>query len=704
MPKFIAGTLSSLERRLIGALLIIVACIAALQIVSQFRGQEMVERSEALAVQAGNAQLAEQLEDLVTEFRIAANLHILDQRKPIVTGTDDLVDIAVRIGDQINALRLAGMPLYQIKGGTAAFDDLYRHIDDIAAIASDGGASDAQFAAVSQRNEQLTDLAAQIVKISEGIEARNLAQMQKAAHDWNMFVVLTGVSSLLIILLILCDLLQNILPALRRLHATLKDLAAGKLDVEIENFRLRELAALAGPLETFRQNALAVKNLAFTDMTSGLPNRRAIIEAVAERLPLLLYPHNERMALVVADIDRFKHINDDFGHAAGDHLVMEVGQRMQAIAGPDALVARVGGDEFAVFLPLTASQSAERTTGDLVCAMREPFMMGGYSVAITMSAGVIELGKHNAREDVNLLLDRADMALYAAKNGGRNRAVAFVPALEADRTLDRALENDLSRAVFQQQLRMVYQPILAVDDSAMEVEALVRWKHPEQGEISPARFIPAAERSGQMVELGAWIIERSIADMSRWTDISLSLNLSPIQLQQDGFCAFLLSVCRKNQIEPDRLILEVTESLSIERNTRALITLELLRNSGFRIALDDFGTGYSSLSMLKTFRFDRLKLDRSLIADLADDPTSQAVFDAAVTMALRVGAQVVAEGISEYDLIEPVSLSGCTHLQGFHFSRPIEASEVEAFFRSREDIASPAPMRFAGSGMRANAG
>jgi EAL domain-containing protein (putative c-di-GMP-specific phosphodiesterase class I) len=166
----------------------------------------------------------------------------------------------------------------------------------------------------------------------------------------------------------------------------------------------------------------------------------------------------------------------------------------------------------------------------------------------------------------------------------------------------------------------------------------------------------------------------------------MSINLSPLQLAQEGFVGFLMDCCRKHEIAPQRVYLEVTESLSIERNTRALMTLNLLRNAGFRIALDDFGTGYSSLCMMKTFKFDRLKLDRSLITDLDKDPTSQAVFDAAVTMALRIGAEVVAEGISEEDLVNPVRSAGCTHVQGYHYSRPIEADAVAGYYEGSPQL------------------
>ena len=213
----------------------------------------------------------------------------------------------------------------------------------------------------------------------------------------------------------------------------------------------------------------------------------------------------------------------------------------------------------------------------------------------------------------------------------------------------------------------------------------MRWHHPDLGEVPPSTFIPAAERSGQMVRLGEWIIRRALADFAHWPGMTMSLNLSPLQLQHDGFSAFLLDACSRHGIAPQRLFLEVTESLSIERNTRALLTLNLLRNLGFRIALDDFGTGYSSLSMVKSFKFDRMKLDRSLVMDLGQDPASMAVLEAAVTMARHVGAEVVAEGISEEHLIGATLDAGCTHLQGYYYSKPIEADDVPAYFAQPGD-------------------
>jgi diguanylate cyclase (GGDEF)-like protein len=506
------------------------------------------------------------------------------------------------------------------------------------------------------------------------------AQLSHSARNWQMLVTVAGMITLAVVVLILLDLLRNILPALRRMHVTLRRLADGDLDFEVEEFQLRELKALSGSLETFRRNAQAVKSLAFTDPSTGMPNRRAFAERAGARLAAGRRDGEDGFALILADVDRFKHVNDDYGHAAGDLLVKLIGERLAGQLGDDAIVARVGGDEFAICAAVKG-KAAAAIGSELVAAVREPFDLGGFPVVITISLGLAETEGGDLEGDVSALLNRADLALYAAKNGGRNRATCFTAELEEERELNRALERDLAQAFEDGQLRMVYQPIHAIGGGEEEVEALVRWRHPVLGEISPARFIPAAERSGLMVQLGQWIVDRALADLARWPKLTMSINLSPLQLQQDGFVGFLLECCQDNRILPQRVILEVTESFSIERNTRALLTLTLLRNAGFRIALDDFGTGYSSLCMMKTFKFDRLKLDRSLITDIGKDPTSQAVFDAAVTMALRIGAEVVAEGISEEGLVEPVRTAGCTHVQGFHYSRPIEAEAVEGYYR-----------------------
>ncbi|MBW8753143.1 MAG: EAL domain-containing protein [Sphingomonadales bacterium] len=673
----------SLEKRLIGALLLIVACTVALQVISQDRAYKLRVESETLRSAASNTEHAEQLAKAVTQFRLTTHLYLTaepDAERANAGG--ELTDAAMNIGEQINALRASGMALYGLPQDMAVLNDIDRHVATVSEVAGNPRSGRAEREAIDERNAQMAALAGAIEAKANAERDRAYDQLSRSSRNWQMLVIMTGAVTICFALLILFDLLYNILPALRRMHAALRRLAAGDLEVEIEDFSLRELKALSGSLETFRRNAQAVQNLAFTDPSTGLPNRRAFIERARE---CLATGEGQTFLVMLADIDRFKHVNDDYGHAVGDRLVALIGQRMGEVLGAGAIIARVGGDEFALCAALPEGVAAATLGTELVGAMRAAFDLGAYNVAISISLGLVETqggvaGGGAAEPDVNALLNQADLALYGAKNGGRNRAARFTSDLAEERELSRALERDLALGLDEGQLRMVYQPIHPFDGGENEVEALVRWNHPMLGEISPARFIPAAERSGLMVQLGYWIVQRALTDLARWPALSMSINLSPLQLQQEGFVGFLMDCCRKHAITPHRVFLEVTESLSIERNTRALMTLNLLRNAGFRIALDDFGTGYSSLCMMKTFKFDRLKLDRSLITDLARDATSQAVFDAAVTMALRIGAEVVAEGISEEGLVDPVRAAGCTHVQGFHYSRPIEADAVEAYY------------------------
>jgi diguanylate cyclase (GGDEF)-like protein len=678
----IKSILASLEWRLVGALLLIVVCTGALQFVSQDRAYRLRAESEALRAAASNTEQAEQLVKAVVQFRLTTHLYLSPERDVAGSSADELTDAAMEIGDRVNALRISGMTLYDM----TVLDAIDRHVATIIDVRHDPRAGKPERAAIDGRNAQMAAVATAIGARASAARDAAFDQLGQSSRDWQMLVIVTGAITVGFVLLILFDLLANILPALRRMHAALRRLADGDLDFEMETFRLRELQALSGPLETFRRNAQAVQSLAFTDPSTGLPNRRAFVDRAGALMDAgTAEDGGQRFLVMLADIDRFKHVNDDYGHAAGDRLVKLIGARMaealSAESGRTAIIARVGGDEFALFTMLGEDENAAKLGSMLVGAVRAPFDVGDYNVAVTISLGLTDVLGGAGAPDINALINQADLALYGAKTGGRNRVVRFTE-------LSRALERDLALGLDDGQLRMVYQPIhsLGLDrtddgEPAGEVEALVRWEHPTLGAISPARFIPAAERSGLMVQLGYWIVQRALSDLARWPNLTMSIKLSPLQLQQEGFVGFLMDCCRTGGISPRRLFLEVTESLSIERNTRALLTLNLLRNAGFRIALDDFGTGYSSLCMMKTFKFDRLKLDRSLVTDLGKDATSQAVFDAAVTMALRIGAEVVAEGISEEGLIAPVRSAGCTHVQGFHYSRPIEADGVEAYYR-----------------------
>jgi len=678
MGRFFA----SLETRLIGALCLIAALSVLLQVVTQREAFALRKESEALIQMSGLAENAEQFSEAVGKLRMATNRGLVASNAS--STSDELTDAAIAIGDQLARLRSSGTSLYDLPEASNPFADLDRHVAAILEVQSGAAGGQKLIARIEKRNSAMARFADELVDRARANREAAQKRLIASIERWQLLVFGTGLVTILVVLLVLFDILRNILPAIRRMHGHLQGLAEGDLDQEIGTFRLKELKALSGPLETFRRNAKAVKNLAFSDAATGLPNRRAFQEDVGR---LLAAGAGRRFACMVIDIDRFKHINDDYGHAAGDELVRLIGERMKTILGSEGIIARVGGDEFALSMPLAARGDAVDVANRLVDAACAPFSLGAYSVVVTVSLGVVELDGGEP-VDIDEILRNADMALYASKKNGRNCATPFSPSMAEERAIDRALEKDLESAFDKDQLRMVYQPIHSVQDSTREVEALVRWKHPELGEVPPSTFIPAAERSGLMVRLGEWIIQRALRDFAHWPDMDMSINLSPLQLQHDGFSTFLLDCCRQYDIAPRRLFLEVTESLSIERNTRALLTLNMLRNMGFRIALDDFGTGYSSLSMVKSFKFDRMKLDRSLVMDLGQDPASVAVLEAAVTMARHVGAEVVAEGISDAHLIGATKSAGCTHLQGYFYSRPIEADAVQDYFVDSEARAS----------------
>ncbi len=647
-----------------------------MQVVTQREAFALRKESDGLIAVSALAENADQFAEAVGKLRMATNRGLVASNA--TSTSDELTDSAIAIGDQLAKLRSSGPALSDLPEASNPFADLDRHVSAILEVQAGGAGGKHLIARIESRNNSMGRLAdALVLRIHANREAAQ-KRLIASIERWQMLVFGTGLVTILVVLLVLFDILRNILPAIRRMHGYLQGLADGDLDLEIGAFKLKELKALSGPLETFRKNAKAVKNLAFSDAATGLPNRRAFQEDVGR---LLAAGEDRRFACMLIDIDRFKHINDDYGHAAGDELVRLIGLRMKAILGPDGIIARVGGDEFALCLPLEPERDGLDLANRLVEAAREPFSLGEYAVAITASLGVVDIA--GAQEvEIDETLRNADMALYASKKNGRNCATAFSPSMAEERAVDRALEKDLESAFEKQQLRMVYQPIHSVHGNTREVEALVRWRHPELGDVPPSTFIPAAERSGLMVRLGEWIIQRALNDFARWPDMDMSINLSPLQLQHDGFSAFLVDCCARYGVDPRRLFLEVTESLSIERNTRALLTLNMLRNLGFRIALDDFGTGYSSLSMVKSFKFDRMKLDRSLVMDLGQDPASVAVLEAAVTMARHVGAEVVAEGISDAHLIGATKSAGCTHLQGYFYSRPIEADDVSGYFES----------------------
>ncbi len=411
-----------------------------------------------------------------------------------------------------------------------------------------------------------------------------------------------------------------------------------------------------------REAERRVAHMARHDALTDLPNRTLF----RERLDALL--RQGAGAILWLDLDRFKVVNDTLGHAAGDTLLCEVARRMRAVLGPDDTIARLGGDEFAVLLgngdPLAASQAA----GRLIEAMQAPVVVAGRPMHVGVSIGVVLAPCHG--HDADTLMARADRALYSAKAAGRSTFRLYDPGMDAAVAEQHGLELDLRLGLERAEFELHYQPIVtAAERRVVCREALVRWRHPTRGLVSPGAFIPLAEATGLIDRLGTWILHRACRDAATWADgTRVAVNVSAVQVKHGPLIAAVRSALRESGLAADRLEIEITESLLIEGDAADLLLA--LRRLGVRIALDDFGTGYSSLSYLRRFPFDAIKIDRSFIADIAN-PDTAAIVRAVVGIAAQLGASITAEGIETEDQFAAVRREGCTEVQGYLFGRPV---------------------------------
>ena len=402
--------------------------------------------------------------------------------------------------------------------------------------------------------------------------------------------------------------------------------------------------------------------LAHHDPLTGLLNRTRFGEILQDCLAAGGLP-----AVVCLDLDRFKIVNDLYGHAAGDEVLVEAAQRIVTVSG--CAVARLGGDEFAILVPDsgTAGRIARRT----VDALALPFGIRDRGVGIGASAGVA-IHQSDDGHDGDLVLRNADLALYRAKNDGRNRWCFFEPAMDDAARERRQVEADLRLALERGEIHVEYQPLAdVVSGKVISFEALARWNHPRLGRITPAMFIPIAEESGIMPDLGRFILEAAAREAVSWSpELKVAVNLSPAQMETDGLVAEIADILERSGLAPERLEVEVTEGLLIKDTARGIRLLTDLRALGVSVAMDDFGTGYSSLNYFRTFPFDKVKIDQSFIRDMDDNPQSLAIVQAVIGLGRGLGMPVVAEGVETAEQLARLRAEGCDVVQGFHIGRP----------------------------------
>jgi diguanylate cyclase (GGDEF)-like protein len=420
-----------------------------------------------------------------------------------------------------------------------------------------------------------------------------------------------------------------------------------------------------------------ITHLAFHDTLTDLPNRAFFREQLDGAMARTASRGGEVIVLCL-DLDGFKGVNDTLGHPVGDALLRIVGAVLARLA-PDATVSRLGGDEFALVLAEPSNSDRPRALAqEILDHLREPMVAAGHQIATGASIG-IAVGPTDGG-DADTLLKNADLALYRAKQDGRGVFRFFEPALDEAARKRRQLELDLREALRVGQFRLKFQPIydLAADRIGT-FEALLRWHHPERGVVSPVEFIPVAEDTGLIVAIGEWVLHEACRQAMDWPDdVRIAVNVSPLQFRNSGFTNIVFQALSQSGIAPGRLEIEITESVFLEGAEATVELLHRLRTLGVRIALDDFGTGYSSLSYLRSFPFDKIKIDRSFVTNVASDESAGAIVDAIVHLARALKMDTTAEGVEDDDQLACLRQHGCGSIQGYLFSRPVDADKVAA--------------------------
>ena len=439
-----------------------------------------------------------------------------------------------------------------------------------------------------------------------------------------------------------------------------------------------------------KEAAARIAHLAYHDTLTGLPNRAVFAEHLARNVERAA-AEREPLAVLCIDLDGFKAVNDIHGHPAGDELLIGVAHRLRAVVRGHELVARLGGDEFAIVQqggsqPAHAGLLCER----LLAAIAEPFTVAGQDVRVSASVGVAVFPTDAATPTD--LIKNADMALYRAKAEGRGLARFYEAAMDEALRQRRQLEADLRLAVGNCDMKVHYQPLADLGSGTiLGFEALLRWTHPQLGPISPEVFIRLAEESGLIIRLGEWVLAEACREAARWNPpLKLSVNLSPLQFIQDDLVGSVKRVLADTGLDPARLDLEITEGLLIKDAAGALATLERLKALGVRISMDDFGTGYSSLSYFRMFPFDKVKIDRSFVADMIGNAQARAIIRSVIGLGRGLGVPVVAEGVETREQLDALRDEGCDQVQGYLIARPNPIGHFEGVVLDRAGAQAPA--------------
>ena len=431
-----------------------------------------------------------------------------------------------------------------------------------------------------------------------------------------------------------------------------------------------------------RRSEVKIEYMAHHDALTDLANRVLLNERLEQALGQRIHL-KQLVAVHHLDLDQFKAVNDTFGHPAGDKLLKIVAERLRALVRETDTVARMGGDEFVVVqAPIADPGEATALAQRIIASMSEPFEIDGHQAVIGASVGIAVGPGDGLRPDK--LLRNADLALYRAKGDGRGTLRFFEPAMDLQMQTRRIMERDLRKALPSGEFELYYQPVVNLVNSEISgFEALIRWNHPENGLVSPATFIPLAEEIGFIVPIGEWVIRQACATAAQWPgDLQVAVNISAAQFRSPGLMQVIVGALATSGLHPTRLEIEITESVLLHNREATLAVLHQLRALGIRIAMDDFGTGYSSLTYLRSFPFDKIKIDRSFVKDITESTGSLNIVRAVAALANGMGMTATAEGVETREQLDRITSEGCTEMQGFLFSKPLPAQEIERLFLS----------------------
>ncbi len=441
-----------------------------------------------------------------------------------------------------------------------------------------------------------------------------------------------------------------------------------------------------------------IHHLAFYDPLTELPNRQLLQDRLAHALADSAI-NGQFGALMFIDLDNFKILNDTLGHPQGDVLLQKVAARLKGCVRKTDTVARLGGDEFVVLLQnlgadaQAAARKAQIVADKVLVTLREPYDLSGQQHYSTGSIGVTPFSKQQGGViEVSDLLKQADLAMYQAKNLGRNTVCFFDPSMQAIVSASAALSADLRAGLEQRQFVVYYQPQFDVGRRITGVEALLRWQHPERGRVKPSEFIPVAEETGLIVPLGHWVLEQACKQLAQWAPqprtagLSISVNVSVRQFRYPDFVDSVVALIKSTGIQPSKLKLELTESLLADRMDVTIAKMGTLKALGVTLSLDDFGMGYSSLAYLNRLPLNQLKIDKSFVADVSSDPRDAAISRAIIFLAQSMGLEVMAEGVETEAQMQFLAAQGCGFFQGFLFSPPLTIAQLESYIREQSAV------------------